>query len=53
MAKSDYKVANLERWKAMHALRSSNAAQPHVPKNLKGTRSSKKKNAINKSIRGE
>lgn len=39
-------VSNLERWKAMHGLRSSNAAQPHAPKNRKGTRAVNRKRAI-------
>ena len=52
MSKPDreHRIANLERWKAMHGLRSSNAAQPHIPAALKGTRTSKKNAEIKKSL---
>lgn len=38
--------ANPERAAAMHGLRSSNAAQPHVPKPRKGTRGEQLQRAI-------
>jgi hypothetical protein len=37
---------NPERNRAMHGLRSSNAAQPHVPAPQKGTRTTKAHKAI-------
>lgn len=43
---SSNKVANEELGMAMMGLRSSNAAQPHVPAYKKGTRGMKKRNAI-------
>lgn len=43
---SSNKVANEELGRAMMGLRSSNAAQPHVPSHKKGTRGAKKRNAI-------
>ena len=46
MAKSVHRVANLDRWKAHHGLRSSSAASPHTPKPRKGTRSSQRRRAI-------
>jgi len=42
----DARWANLERAKAMHGLRSSNAAQPHVPRPRKGTRAERERQAI-------
>lgn len=38
--------ANRERAQAMHGLRSSNAAQPHIPRPLKGTRTERERQAI-------
>lgn len=43
---SSNKVANEELGRAMMGLRSSNAAQPHVPSHKKGTRGMKNRNAI-------
>lgn len=44
--KQEIRQENKELGAAMHGLRSSNAAQPHVPANKKGTRSKKKRAAI-------
>lgn len=41
-----YRVANPERARAMHGLRSSNAAQPHTSKSRKGTRARNNRRAI-------
>lgn len=49
-AKLDHRVANEDLARAMHGLRSSNAAQPHVQKQHKGTRSSHNRAAINLSL---
>lgn len=38
--------SNKEMGKAFHDLRSSNAAQPHIPSPKKGTRSEKNRDAI-------
>ena len=46
MNKQEHRIANAELGKAMHGLRSSNAAQPHVPSHKKGTRSTKNRAAI-------
>lgn len=43
---SSNKVANEDLGKAMRDLRSSNAAQPHVPSHKKGTRGVKNRDAI-------
>lgn len=47
----DIRWANLERAQAMHALRSSNAAQPHVPRPRKGTRTERERQAIRDQMR--
>lgn len=39
-------TANPERAKAMHGLRSSNAAQPHVAKPHKGARAANRRKAL-------
>lgn len=41
-----HRWANPELSRAMHALRSSNAAQPHVPRPRKGTRAERERQAI-------
>lgn len=45
--RQEYRLANEELGKALHGLRSSNAAQPHIPSPHKGTRSMKNRQAIN------
>lgn len=44
--RQEFRLANEEMGKAFHGLRSSNAAQPHIPSHKKGTRSAKKRAAI-------
>lgn len=41
-----HRIANEEMGKAFRDLRSSNAAQPHVPSHKKGTRGAKNRAAI-------
>lgn len=44
--RQEHRLSNDEMGKAFHGLRSSNAAQPHVPSHKKGTRSAKNRAAI-------
>lgn len=44
--RQEFRLSNEEMGKAFHGLRSSNAAQPHVPAHKKGTRSAKNRAAI-------
>ncbi|WP_425956097.1 hypothetical protein [Xylanimonas sp. McL0601] len=48
-AKNPHKTANPELAKAMHGLRSSSAASPHVPKPRRGTRTAQARRAIDES----
>lgn len=45
-ASREHRVANIDRWKADHGRRSSNAAQPHTLKFNKGTRAAHRKRAV-------
>lgn len=44
--KAQTRIGNLDRWKAMHGLRSSSAATPHTIRKRKGTRGANKRRAI-------